>query len=106
MKAQEIIRAVLDILGREEQADETVQPDDTPQDQPTMSNDQNRFKQVFGLLDKEKEAIFTNRSKEQYADTEAVTTHTRGSGCLNLKHLADIKSNSIPMYSGTVYGAP
>jgi len=104
MRAQEIIRAVLDILDREDQVAGTGQPDDTPQDQTAISNDENRFKQVFDLLDKEKEAILTNRPKEQYADIEAVTTHA-GGGWMNPKHPADIKSDSVSMYPGKVYGA-
>jgi hypothetical protein len=104
MRAQEIIRAVLDILDREDQATVTGQPDDTPQDQTTMSNDENRFKQVFDLLDKEKEAILTNRPKEQYADIEAVTTNA-GGGINGPKHPADIRSDSVSMYPGKVYGA-
>ena len=97
MRAQEIIRAVLDILDREDQATVTSQPDDTPQDQMTMSNDKNRFKQVFDLLDKEKEAILTNRPKEQYASIEAVTTHA-GGGWMNPKNPADIRTNATSMY--------
>jgi hypothetical protein len=104
MRAQEIIRAVLDILDREDQATVTGQPNDTPQDQTTMSNDENRFKQVFDLLDKKKEAILTNRPKEQYADIEAVTTNA-GGGLNGPKHPADIRSDSVSMYPGTVHGA-
>ena len=94
MRAQEIIRAVLDILDRE---DQTSQLDDTPQDQTAISNDQNRFKQVFDLLDKQKEPILTNRPKEQYAGIEAVTTDA-GGGWMNPKNPSDIRTNAPSMY--------
>lgn len=94
MRAQEIIRAVLDILDKETN---TAQPDDTPQDQTQISNDENRFKQIFDLLDKEKEEILTNRPKEQYADIDAVTTDA-GGGWMNPKHPADIRTNAPSMY--------
>lgn len=91
MRAQEIIRAVLDILDKENQ------PDDTPQDQTKISNDENRFKQIFDLIDKQKEPILTNRPKEQYAGIEAVTTHA-GGGWMNPKNPSDIRTNAPSMY--------
>jgi hypothetical protein len=93
MRAQDLIRAVLDALDREQEPAAV----DKPQDQTLQSNDPNRFKQVFDLLSKEKETIMTNKPKEQYATIDAVTTHA-GGGMQAPKHPADIRGEHPSMY--------
>ena len=95
MRAQDLIRAVLDAMDREQEPEAV----DEPQDQTLQSNDPNRFKQIFDLLSKEKETIMTNKPKEQYAGIDAVTTHA-GGGVNGPKDPADIRGNSFPIYNG------
>jgi hypothetical protein len=92
MRAQEIIRAVLDIL---DQAD--CPEEEQSLDQPHDTQEENRFKQVFDLISKDKEAILTNRPKEQYADVAAVTTDA-GGGVNGPKHPHDMRGNSYSIY--------
>ena len=99
MRAQDIIRAVLDALDRE--AEPAVV--DEPQDQTQQSNDPNRFKQVFDLLSKEKEAIMTNKPKEQYASIDAVTV-AAGGGMNGPKHPSDIRGEHPSMYPAHQHG--
>lgn len=99
MRAQDIIRAVLDALDRE--AEPAVV--DEPQDQTHQSNDPNRFKQVFDLLSKEKETIMTNKPKEQYATIDAVTVDA-GGGMNGPKHPSDIRGEHPSMYPAHQHG--
>jgi hypothetical protein len=92
MRAQEIIRAVLDIL---DQAD--CPEEEQSLEQPNDTQEENRFKQVFDLISKDKEAILTNRPKEQYADVAAVTTDA-GGGVNGPKHPHDMRGNSFSIY--------
>lgn len=93
MRAQDLIRAVLDALDQ----DEIPNTSPTPEDQTQFSNDPNRFAQVFDLLSKEKEEILTNRPKEQYADIEAVTT-LAGGGLNGPKNPHDLRVKDPSMY--------
>lgn len=92
MRAQEIIRAVLDIL---DQAD--CPEEEQSLEQAVDTQEENRFKQIFDLISKDKEAILTNRPKEQYADVAAVTTDA-GGGVNGPKHPHDIRGNSFSIY--------
>jgi len=94
MRAQEIIRAVLDII---DQADCPEDEIEQSLEQPQDTQEKNRFKQVFDLISKDKEAILTNRPKEQYADVAAVTTDA-GGGVNGPKHPHDIRGNSFSIY--------
>jgi len=99
MRAQDIIRAVLDALDRETESAVV----DEPQDQTLQSNDPNRFKQVFDLLSKEKETIMTNKPKEQYASIDAVTVDA-GGGMNGPKHPSDIRGEHPSMYPAHQHG--
>lgn len=92
MRAQEIIRAVLDILDQAECPEE-----EQSLEQPHDTQEENRFKQVFDLISKDKEAVLTNRPKEQYADIAAVTTDA-GGGLNGPKHPHDMRGNSFSIY--------
>jgi hypothetical protein len=92
MRAQEIIRAVLDILDQAECPEE-----EQSLEQPHDTQEENRFKQVFDLISKDKEAVLTNRPKEQYADVAAVTTDA-GGGLNGPKHPHDMRGNSFSIY--------
>ena len=99
MRAQDLIRAVLDAMDREQEPESV----DEPQDQTLQSNDPNRFKQVFDLLSKEKETIMTNKPKEQYATIDAVTTNA-GGGWMEPKDPSDIRGDHISLYPAHQHG--
>lgn len=93
MRAQEIIRAVLDILDQADTPDE--QPVDQSIEQPPEDN---RFAHIFAMLSKNKEEeILTNRPHEVVADIEAVTTDA-GGGVNGPKHPHDMRGNSLSLY--------
>ena len=99
MRAQDLIRAVLDAMDREQEPEAV----DEPQDQTLQSNDPNRFKQIFDLLSKEKETIMTNKPKEQYAGIDAVTTNA-GGGLNGPKDPSDIRGDHISLYPAHQHG--
>ena len=88
MRAQDIIRAVLDLLDQEEQ-------------QPTMSVDvavpnepgeqSSRFKQILAMLqNKDNASLLSNAPNEVVADVDSVTT-LAGGGVNGPKHPHDIR---------------
>ena len=88
MRAQDIIRAVLDML---DQQDEDVRVDvDTvvPNEQGEQTS---RFKQIFHMLSqRNKPTEYSNSPTDAIADIEAVTT-LAGGGLNGPKHPADIR---------------
>ena len=88
MRAQDIIRAVLDVL---DQQDEDIRVDvDT-----VMPNEQgeqtSRFKQIFHMLSqRNKPKEYSNSPRDAVADIEAVTT-LAGGGINGSKHPDDIR---------------
>lgn len=90
MKANEIIRIVLDLI---DQLDDG-QPDDTPKG---YSNDDiDRFKQIAGLTSNEK-SVLANSPQEEYADIDSVTKDA-GGGVNGPKHPHDIRGDHISLY--------
>lgn len=83
MRANDLIRAVLDILDG---ADE-VKKDDIP-NEPGEKN--SRFKQIFAMLDNPSDGPLANSPNEIVADIDSVTTDA-GGGVNGPKDPADIR---------------
>ena len=88
MRAQDIIRAVLDLLDNDKQEQETVVVDMTP-DALEPENEMSRFKQIFHLLSqRNKTAPYSNSPRDAVADLDAVLM---GGGVNSAKHPDDIR---------------
>jgi hypothetical protein len=99
MRASEIIRAVLDVIDQAEQDEITTPVNDAECIDADV--DVPSFKQILGLItDKQ----YSTAPNERYADISAVTTNA-GGGLTGPKHPADMRSDSVSMYPGKVYGA-
>lgn len=99
MRVSEIIRQVLDVIDQAE-AQETEQP---VEDMGYSEQDIKRFKQIAGLTSADKQ--YSTEPKEQYADIDAVTVDAGADSMNGTKDPADIRSSTVPMYPGKVYGA-
>ena len=100
MRAQEIIRAVLDILDHADNKE--VEVDVVPNEPGEQTS---RFKQVFHLLSqRNRPAEYSNSPRDAVADIDAVTT-LAGGGINGSKHPADIRGEHPSLYPGTVHGA-
>jgi len=85
MRATDIIRAVLDILDKEQEPTMTVtQVVDEPDEE------QSRFKQIFAMLNAPSKGPLANSPNEVVAPVSAVTTDA-GGGVNGPKHPADIR---------------
>ena len=95
MRAQDIIRAVLDVL---DQRDEDVRVDvDTvvPNEQGEQTS---RFKQIFHMLSqRNKPRQYSNSPQTGVEDIESVTTRA-GGGVNGSKHPADIRGEHGRLY--------
>lgn len=93
MRAQEIIRAVLDMLDQAE-------PEDvTGCDEPMGYTDDDlpRIRQIAGLLPQDGEmSVLANRAYPQYADVDAVIAS--GDDVHKTKHPSDIRTDAGSMY--------
>lgn len=116
MKANEIIRGILDLIdgidNGSSQPSVQISIGSTPieVDEPAelvavepeaeFGDDIRRFKQIVDLADNPEindTSVFSNEPDERIADIDAVTTDA-GGGVNGPKHPADIKSNSISMF--------
>ena len=85
MRAQDIIRAVLDIID----SDNKTTPDETcgsEQGEPIAS----RFKQIMAILDSDSTGPYSNTPNEVVTDVDSVTTNA-GGGVNGPKHVDDIR---------------
>tara|TARA_B110000305_G_scaffold133840_1_gene149386 strand:- start:24 stop:311 length:288 start_codon:yes stop_codon:yes gene_type:complete len=89
MRANDIIRAVLDILDRSEQ-----EVDNIP-NEPGEKN--SRFKQIFAMLDNPSTGPLANSPNEIVADIDSVTTNA-GGGINGPKHPHDIRVKDPSAY--------
>lgn len=96
MRAHELIRAVLDVIDQYESSE------NSPENEFTIPADENHFKQIEDLLGKNT-TEYSNSPDEHYAGIEAVTT-CAGGGVNGPKDPADIRSDSVSMYPGKVFG--
>ena len=86
MRAQDIIRAVLDLLDASE-----AQPQITIQAAPEEGEPvASRFKQILAMLDNPPDSPIANAPNEVVAPVSAVTTDA-GGGVNGPKHPADIR---------------
>ena len=95
MRAQDIIRAVLDIID----SDNKTPPDETcgsEQGEPVAS----RFKQIMAILDSDSTGPYSNTPNEIVADVDAVTT-LAGGGVNGPKDPADIRVKDPGAYNGS-----
>jgi hypothetical protein len=99
MRAQDIIRAVLDILDHAENKE--VELDIVPNEPGEQTS---RFKQVFHLLSqRNRPTEYSNSPRDAVADIDAVTT-LAGGGVNGSKHPADIRGEHPSLYPGKVWG--
>jgi hypothetical protein len=95
MRAQDLIRAVLDLLDNDTKEQETVVVDMTP-DAHEPENEMSRFKQIFHLLSqRNKTAPYSNSPRDAVADLDAVLM---GGGVNGPKHPADIRVKDPGVY--------
>jgi hypothetical protein len=96
MRAQDIIRTILDVLDKKDE-DVRVDVDTVVPNEPGEQT--SRFKQIFHMLSqRNKPTRYSNSPKEGVADIEAVTT-LAGGGVNGSKHPADIRGEH-----GRIYG--
>lgn len=101
MRAQDIIRAVLDVLDQQDE-DIRLDVDTTVPNEPGEQT--SRFKQIFHMLSqRNKPKQYSNSPRDAVADIEAVTT-LAGGGVNGSKHPADIRGEHPSLYPGTEYG--
>lgn len=95
MRAQEIIRAVLNML------DQSEQPDSRPGEMSPLANgdDTNRFKQIMDLIAQERRGELQNTPQEEYADINSVTIHA-GGGVNGPKHPHDLRVKDPSQHPG------
>ena len=87
MRTSDIIRAVLDLLDREEETTVTTCDEEPPeQGEPIAS----RFRQIVAMLDNPNHSSLSNTPNEVVADVDAVTTDA-GGGVNGPKHVDDIR---------------
>ena len=95
MRAQDIIRAVLDVLDQQDE-DIRVDVDTVVPNEPGEQT--SRFKQIFHMLSqRNKPKQYSNSPRDAVADIESVTT-LAGGGVNGSKHPADIRGEHASMY--------
>jgi len=89
MRAQDIIRAVLDLLDKSEEPSGSVEvtTDMPPEEGEPIAS---RFKQIFAMLNNPSEGPLANSPNEVVADVDSVTT-LAGGGINAPKHPHDIR---------------
>ncbi len=98
MLAHELIRGDLDII-------EKIESEETQETAENFYDDETRrMNQIADLKHDSTDAQYANSPVAAYASIEAVTTDA-GGGTNAPKHPADIRSDSVSMYPGKVFGA-
>jgi hypothetical protein len=95
MRAQDIIRAVLDIIDS----------DNNPGSEETCGSEQgephaSRFKQIMAILDSDNTGPYSNTPNEVVTDVDSVTT-LAGGGLNGPKDPADIRVKDPGAYNGS-----
>ena len=98
MRAQDIIRAVLDLLDKSEEPSGSVEvtTDMSPEEGEPIAS---RFKQIFAMLNNPSEGPLANSPNEVITDIEAVTTDA-GGGINAPKHPHDIRVKDPSQHPG------
>jgi len=96
MRAQDIIRAVLDLLDKSEEPSRSVEvtTDMPPEEGEPIAS---RFKQIFAMLNNPSEGPLANSPNEVVADVDSVTT-LAGGGINAPKHPHDIRVKDPSAY--------
>jgi len=95
MRAQDIIRALLDVLDTKEE-NVSVDVDKVVPNEPGEQN--SRFKQIFHMLSqRNKPRQYSNSPQPGVEDIESVTTRA-GGGVNGPKHPADIRGEHGRLY--------
>lgn len=96
MRAQDIIRAVLDLLDKSEEPSGSVE---ITTDMPPEENEPvaSRFKQIFAMLDAPSKGPLGNSPNEVVADIDSVTD-LAGGGVNGPKHPHDIRVKDPSMH--------
>jgi predicted ATP-binding protein involved in virulence len=99
MRAHEIIRTVLDLIDQ-------IETDNKQQEtaEEYYDDERRRMNQISDLTHEPDLSAYANKPIVAYASIEAVTTDA-GGGTNAPKHPADIRSDSVAMYPGRVFGA-
>jgi len=105
MRATDIIRQVLNMIDSIEANSQqgAAKPELSVEIEAGSDEDLARMKQIAGLLSSG-ETQYSNQPQERIAGIEAVTTDA-GGGINGPKDIADIKSSTVAMYPGAVFGA-
>lgn len=113
MRANEIIRSILDLIDNLDNAEEPQSVQDEPvivtvePEQEYEHDDVRRFKQIVDILDNPTDGTlspFSNAPNEVVADIESVTT-AAGGGVNNPKHPSDQRVQHPSLYPGYQDGA-
>ena len=102
MRAQEIIRSILDLIDGEKQEQPAVQVVAVAEPQEENPDTIRKFKQIVDLVSNDtdgSDSVFSNAPNEEYADVDAVTKDA-GGGWQEPKHPADIRVQHPSMYPG------
>lgn len=101
MRAQDIIRAVLDILDNADDDNIILDKNSAIPNEPGEQT--SRFKQIFHLLSQRNRAEpYSNSPRDAIADIDTVTT-LAGGGINGPKHPADIRGEHPSLYPGQVW---
>ena len=102
MRAQDIIRAVLDLIDQSEKSGSVeIELDPVPNEPGEQTS---RFKQIFGMLSQRNQPVqYSNSPRDAVADIDSVTT-LAGGGINGSKHPADIRGEHPSLYPGQVWG--
>jgi hypothetical protein len=106
MRATDIIRQVLNMIDAIEAnaaQGKVVEPEINVEISTGTDDEIARMKQIAGLIGST-ETQYSNEPQEKIAGIESVTTDA-GGGVNGPKDIADIKSSTVAMYPGTVFGA-
>lgn len=96
MKAYELIRGVLDLI-------EKIESQDQQETAEQFYDDETRRMNQIADLKSSEEVSYANSPTTAYASIDAVTKDA-GGGTNTPKHPADIRSDSVAMYPGKVFG--
>lgn len=100
MRAHELIRGVLDLIEKIE-SEEAAESQETAEQ--FYDDESRRMNQIADLEHVPDPSGYANSPVTAYASIEAVTT-AAGGGTNTPKHPADIRSDSVSMYPGKVFG--
>lgn len=93
MRAQDIIRAVLDLLDQQEENKDNP----APEEMAAAEEEPSRFKQIVAMLDNPSQGEYANTPNEIVSSVNSVTKDV-GGGPNGIKHPHDIRVKDPSMY--------